>query len=345
MYSHTAREIQAAVVAATRESQRLKTTRQQRVDIFTIIEEAGIWLLFEDLQSLYGYYVRAGDSIGIALNAKHPLYLQRSTAAHEYGHHVLNHAVSFDKADQIEPGRPTDDPKELAAQTFAAHFLMPLQLVNATLLRMGLTTTPSTMMPQQAYRFALELGVSYAAAVSHLMNVKKITPAVARSLREVEPRDIKTLIGQGARPADSWADVWVVDKSSHGHVLYPRVNDEIHVSLEEDTDDTTAWILTMPINVDLRGVERPIEPSAYDADFGLLRDDIETIAHPPSVGRPQYIRRLVYQVLRSGRTVVRLEQRSVASANTPRHATVELSLETSPKRTGMATRGLSIHQR
>lgn len=274
-YSRRSREVLEAVQAATRETARLNTAQGSRVDIFSIIEEAGIWLMFEQAQTLYGCYQRLGDTAGIMINANHPLNLQRSTAAHEYGHHVLGHASSFDEVDQIESGGPTIDPREVAAQTFAAHFLMPLKLVNATLLQMGLSITPPTMSPQQVYRFALELGVSYAAAVNHLLNAHKIVAPLAASLRKVEPRDIKALIGNGSRPTDGRADVWDVSLQDHGRVLYPRVNDEIHLALPEDASRNEAWTLVAPHTVDLRAVEPPIEPSIYDVDFGLIRERVE----------------------------------------------------------------------
>ncbi len=89
------------VRAAQREHQRLDTTFLGRVEIFDIIEEQQIWLLFQKLQGLYGAYKRHGGVAGIIINSQHPLTLQRYTAAHEYGHHVLGHDASADDEDRI----------------------------------------------------------------------------------------------------------------------------------------------------------------------------------------------------------------------------------------------------
>lgn len=117
------------VRAAQREHQRLRTDFTSRVEIFDVIENEQIWLVFQRLGNLYGAYQRCGDAIGIVVSSQHPLSLQRYTAAHEYGHHVLGHTVSADDETRIH--RRSQYPREIAAQAFAGEFLMPLQLVTS----------------------------------------------------------------------------------------------------------------------------------------------------------------------------------------------------------------------
>ena len=73
-----------------------------RVPVFDVIEDRGIWLSFEPLKNLLGVYQRVDVAAGIAIHVGHPLPLQRFTAAHELGHHLLGHESSFDDRDAIE---------------------------------------------------------------------------------------------------------------------------------------------------------------------------------------------------------------------------------------------------
>jgi predicted secreted protein len=257
---------------------------------------------------------------------------------------VLGHEASVDDADHIQPGDQTISPQELEAQTFAAYFLMPPALVNRTLQGMGLPIKPQRMTHRQVYQFALELGVSYTAAVTHLANLEKITWSVAAMLRRTQPKDIKALIGEGLHPADSWADIWDLDEHDAGKTIYPRMNDELHVHLPELPSTGYVWTLVTPPSVDLRPVEHPIEPSVYEVDLGLLRDTFET-----HTGEPQRIgsageRRLVYLVLRPGRSTLRLEKRRPWQRSAPPAAVFELAIAALPRPTGISEHGLSLRQ-
>ena len=103
-----------AIRAAARRHAQLGTDQSGRVDIFDVIEREGIWLMFQKLD-IYGMYLRTPQSSGIILNAQHPLSLQRYTAAHEYGHHVMEHQVSVDTREQIIYRRANDFRRDRAA--------------------------------------------------------------------------------------------------------------------------------------------------------------------------------------------------------------------------------------
>lgn len=110
---------------------------------------------------------------------------------------------------------------------------MPLQLVNYTLRTMGLGGRDVSLTPRQVYQLSLELGVSYSAAVWRLVGQRKLTVGAGQRLRRESPLALKTGLA-GVKPADSWADVWLLDESQEGREFSPRLRDEIHVTLAEN---------------------------------------------------------------------------------------------------------------
>lgn len=238
-----------ASLAAARQHAALATDQSQRVDIFGIIERDGVWLAFQNLDVLYGLFLRDGETTGIVLNAHHPLSLQRYTAAHEYGHYVLNHSASADAAEQIIYRRGKGwrglDLREVEAQTFAAYFLMPPEFVMTTLRRLHLTD-PQDIKPVEAYKLSLELGASYSATATHLANLGVITRQAADGLLERQPRDIKIELGLGVAPETSRADVWPLREGDSGRLLPSRVDDELVVELPETPTSGYIWTLTAP---------------------------------------------------------------------------------------------------
>jgi Zn-dependent peptidase ImmA (M78 family)/predicted secreted protein len=227
--------------AAQEEHQRLGTTMHERVPVFDVIEDARVWLFFQPMRNLYGAYERHGETAGIIINSQHPLSVQRFTAGHEYGHHVLGHQASADDEERIYRG-DRQSMQEVAAQAFAGEFLMPIQLVNYTLRAMGLTGQQPTMTPSQIYQLALELGVSYSAIVTQLVGQRKLSIDAGRRLRKLSPLDIKTGLA-GDRPAHSWADVWLLDETQEGRQIVSRLRDEIHVRLPETPSTGYVWDL------------------------------------------------------------------------------------------------------
>jgi Zn-dependent peptidase ImmA (M78 family) len=347
--SHSALQqtrLEAAHLAA-RQHQLLGTDLSRRVDVFSIIERAGIWLMFQPLTGLYGAYFREGDNIGIIVNSNHPPSLQRFTAAHEYGHHILGHAPTLDGVEQITPPKRLQSLTEIGAHTFAAHFLMPLQLVNTTLQELGVPLTPRQLTPRQAYLLSLELGVSYAATVNHLAALHKISPKAAFQLSRELPREIKAEIGGGIRPQNPWADTWPLTENEAGKEISPRVDDELHIELPERPSTGHMWIIPDSLVADLRA-ERAQSEVESSAVLGLLEDRLE----PRSTKEQEQnrfgggrVRHLVLRVLQPGYHTVRLLKRRPWQEEDEPSATFVIHLNVARRPTGDTEQGLSEVQK
>jgi Zn-dependent peptidase ImmA (M78 family)/predicted secreted protein len=228
-------------LSAIRTHLKIGTDMKRRVDIFKIIEDSGVWLMFHPLDNLYGVYVRDGG-VGIMINSKHPPTLQRFTAAHEFGHHIMNHSSSLDDEYIINDGRAVSY-EEVAAQSFAANFMMPLELVNTLLKEMGVAREPGILSPTQVYNLSVEMGVSYLATINHLASLKKISWDQAGKLRKESPISIRTAINSGVRPENTRTDFWVLSASDRNKTIFPRVMDEIHILLPETPSSGYLWNL------------------------------------------------------------------------------------------------------
>lgn len=284
-----------AMHMAAREHIFLHTDLTKRIDIFEILERKGLRLRFDPLDSLYGAYICVNNAHGIIINAKHPPSLQRFTAAHEYGHFVMKHQSSWDGEEQILPMRQTYELEEIEAQSFAAHFLMPLQLVNATLHNMGLPLKLENIAPQEIYRLSLELGASYLAIVNHLVTLKKLSPKAANELRRKQPKLIKKGIGGGITPQDSWADVWVFNKQDTERKVSVYVNDELYIYLPEEPVGNNSWIVSGSLDSSL---------------VILIKSDLQiTSPEEPGEEYSPYVRCILLRTQTPGYTILQLEKR------------------------------------
>ena len=183
------------------------------VDIYGQIHRAGLWLMFQPLDRLLGLYQRAGEG-GIVVNLKvHPA-LQRFTAAHEFGHHVLGHDLGLDPAGHIEgPGHYGR--QERQAQRFAAVFLMPERTV-ARVAR-SLAISRGRVTADGAYQLALRLGTSYLATLSRLRALGWLGRGQYPELRAVRPRTIKHRLTSRLL-TDPKIDVWTIGAPHPQHL-------------------------------------------------------------------------------------------------------------------------------
>ncbi len=316
----------AGMKAAQAEHGRLGTPMHERVAVFDVIEDARIWLFLQPMRTLYGAYERHGDAAGIIINSQHPLSLQRFTAAHEYGHHVLGHEASVDDEERIYRG-DRQSMQEVAAQAFAGEFLMPIQLVNYTLGTMGLRVQHPAMTPSQIYQLALELGVSYSAVITQLVGQRKLPIQAGRRLRKLPPRDIKAgLVGD--KPAYPWADVWLLGEVQEGRQIVSRLRDEIHVRLPETPSTGYVWDI----------VDFP------DGVVEVVADRFETIESHEQIGVAG-VRHVWLRVVASGSGRIRLEMRRPWQADTLPARTFQATLQALAPITVDVTEGVTSDQK
>jgi Zn-dependent peptidase ImmA (M78 family)/predicted secreted protein len=317
----------AGMKAAQEEHQRLGTTMHERVPIFDVIEDARIWLFFRPMRNIYGAYERHGNAAGIIINSQHPLSLQRFTAGHEYGHHVLGHEASADDEERIYRGN-RQSMQEVAAQAFAGEFLMPIQLVNYTLRTMGLAVQHPAMTPSLTYQLALELGASYSAVVTQLVGQRKLSIDAGRRLRKLSPLEIKTgLVGD--KPAHSWADVWLLDEAQEGRQIISRLRDEIHVWLPETPSTGYVWDF--------------VDPAADLVE--LVADRFETPDGTEEQIGAGGVRHLWLRVVAPGSGRIRLELRRPWQADAQPVRTFEAMLDALAPLTGDVTEGATTDQK
>lgn len=299
-----------------------------RVRVFDVIEDVGVWLTFEPLDKLYGWYQRLDDAAGIVINASHPVSLQRFTAAHELGHHLLGHTYSLDDERTIIDGGQGTDPNEVAAYTFAANVLMPLAAVEFHLARLGLDRSRPVIAPIDAYRLSVELGVSYAAMVVQLASLNKIDWAGVPALRKARPLALKEQL-VGRRPDSARAAVWTLDENDDGRQLLADTGDEIHLHLPEVRSSGYRWIPTPPT---LEGLT-------------LLEDTLEPLSttEPRRYGAAQR-RHLVFKAVQPGRhsLVVDLRQSWDPDAESARRFGAAVDVEA--PRTSEVGKGVSVNQ-
>ncbi|MGH3829459.1 MAG: ImmA/IrrE family metallo-endopeptidase [Pseudonocardiaceae bacterium] len=238
--------------------------------MFRHIEDARVWLLFEPLDRLYGFFDRTEDAAGIVLHSGHPLSLQRFTAAHELGHYVLGHGRAADKDDDIV-GRATSR-EEVEAQAFAAEFLMPVPLVNRAVERLGIE--PSRRLhASDAYQLSLEMGSSYRATISRLEQLNMLSRTNAAELRHTRPLDLKIEMAGKDTAGLRRNDTWTLDERNRHRHPEPRVGDEVHVRLGELPSSGYRWIASgTELSDSLEQIADELEPVIpATPEFGAQR--------------------------------------------------------------------------
>lgn len=231
----------------------------RQVDVFGLIENLGLWLVFFPLDGLLGAYLPEGTG-GILITTERSTPIQRYTAAHELGHWRLDgghHAALDTEADVL--GR-TDIERETLAQVFAGALLMPPPLVHSILPRRNATS----LSPLDVYTVAREAGVSYEAAARQLYHLERITQNELQELLKVQPLKVKQAIGAGRRPVVGIADVWPVDMAWRDQQLNVRTDDEIVVSLPEDRSTGYRWSIPVTGPSPRRSAAQPPPPFVDD---------------------------------------------------------------------------------
>ncbi len=305
----------------------LEIDPSERVRVFDLIEDYGIWLTFEPLDRLFGWYHRVQDAAGVVINSSHPVPLQRFTAAHELGHHVLGHSYSLDDERTIIEGGQGTDPNEVAAHTFAANLLMPLAAVEFHLARLGLDRAHPVMAPVDAYRLSVELGVSYSAAVVQLASLNKIAWSTVPDLQRARPLELKQLVGRV--PDYARAAVWSLNLTDDGRHLLVDTGDELIVRLEEIRSSGYRWTPA---------------PVTFDG-FTVISDSLLPLdaTEPRRYGAPQ-VRLLIFKATNSGSHSIVIDLHQTWDHETEPTRRFGVAVDIEAPRISAVGRGVSVNQ-
>lgn len=242
----------------------LDVAQDAPIDVFALIEQLDIVLVFNNLKTILGALLPHGDG-GIMLSTQRGAAVQRYTAAHEIGHWILDHEAAFDtEADLYTPSHD----REQLAQVFASQLLMPPPLVYATAAEYGVSNSATATGPL-VYLMARDMGASYEAVVRQLDNLGVINRNRRDELLAIRPATIKTQLSLGHRPVGQ-GDVWPVDVRSSGGAITVTEGDEVVIMLPENRTTGYQWLT----EADLRDrAERRVQPPP--------RIDPETVIRHP----------------------------------------------------------------
>lgn len=199
----------------------------RRIDVFQAMHEAGLKLTFRKLDCAALYLPSVlGSCPGAIINSDHPLALERYSAGHEFGHHVLEHGPQVDREPEVRLNGTRLPPHEMLAEAFAAWFLMPPEVADVALEQIGRGALDE---PVDVYAFALRLGVSYSAACVHLPSLKFVSRAQADAWGKIAPRRIKQALSAPPPPGGWQNDVWVLSQRDAATTLVVRAGDRLLV--------------------------------------------------------------------------------------------------------------------
>ena len=213
----------------------------EAVDVFKIIHEAGIELLFRPLGGRAdGSYLPPSTQTkaGVLLNSRRPLSRKRYTAAHELCHFLRRDTAKVRIETMSEEcgllGQGSSEEESLA-DFFAGHFLMPPKLVTFFFRKLGLKK--ESLGPADVYRLSLCMGTSYRATSCQLANLEFISRDHLEKVLETEPRQIKAKWVK----SPGYRDIWPIDHKMSGLVIFPQVEDLIRVTLPETPSTGYVW--------------------------------------------------------------------------------------------------------
>lgn len=246
--SHTAAARLDAVAAAKRVHRELDLQRRVTggaglIDVFETIGELDIPLVFKPLASALGLCLPA-PLRGIMVTTRRGLHIQRFTAAHELGHVILEHRGSVDR-EIMERGplAPTSgrDLQEVAADAFAAEFLLPRWLYRHHVQSQGWTVNSHLRNPDIVYQLSLRMGASYEATCWGLVSHQILPQGEVDALRKVPVARLKTRLGGEFKPGNSWADVWRLTRKDDGARIVGSPDDLLRIELEEAAGSGHQW--------------------------------------------------------------------------------------------------------
>tara|TARA_R100000365_G_C2748130_1_gene78970 strand:- start:7005 stop:8030 length:1026 start_codon:yes stop_codon:yes gene_type:complete len=213
------------------------------IDVFSAIEQLGIPLVFKPLKTALGLCLPKPLS-GIMVTTERGLHIQRFTAAHELGHAVLGHSGSVDRElnyrAALEPAGGQDF-QEMAADAFAAEFMLPRWLYRHHVQQQGWTIERHLQNPDIVYQLSLRMGASYEATCWGLLSHDILKRTDVELLLKTKVAQIKQSTGEAFRPGNSWANTWRISAKDHGATLTVDHDDLIRIDLEEAAGSGYQW--------------------------------------------------------------------------------------------------------
>jgi len=264
------------------------------MDVFAAIEALRIMVLFRPLDGLLGAYVPTPNSAGMLVTTLRDHHVQRFTAAHELGHHVLQHrTVSVDiNVGYVGRGEKTGyDEQELEADSFAGEFMLPKWLIVAHARRQGWGVV-ELRRPEIVYQLSLRLAASYQATCFALASASLLTQREAGALAAKAPKESKQRAMYDVVPSSWHQDVWVLSDRDKGAQLLGSPEDFVVLNLEEHLAGGYEW-----------GIE-PVPPAVLE-----VRKDDRVEPSDDSLGGTVTRRVVVQGGAAPSRTTLRLEER------------------------------------
>jgi Zn-dependent peptidase ImmA (M78 family)/predicted secreted protein len=210
------------------------------IDVFGTILKQQIPLMFRPLDALLGLYL---PEPGILVTTQRTLSIQRWTAAHELGHASMHHEASFDDESlltRVATATATYQPVEIAADSFATHFLLPKWLFVANAARHK-WTKKDLLNPLITYQLSLRVGASYQGTCMALHRHQLITQNELNRLMVVEVKSIKQHLLAGYQLENWYPDVWLLTETDEGTSIEGDSRDAFVIQLQEKTGSGYIW--------------------------------------------------------------------------------------------------------
>ena len=243
-----------------------------QVDVFQVITDLNIPLIFRPLEGLLGAFLP--NPAGIIVTTERTQSIQRYTAAHELGHALLGHRVSLDQEGVLGRGPvgiPFDyDAQEAAAESFAAEFLLPkwLYIHHAAKHKWSRSELRN---PEVVYQLSLRVGASYSATCWGLLNHRILRRNEVRRLLDTKVKSIKEASGARDFLENSWGNIWQLSLDDIGGVIDGGGDDVFLIALEENSQGGYLW-----------------DTKAIQENSFLLLSDQNRYSNEPVVGGKAY---------------------------------------------------------
>ena len=292
-------------------------TTGSAIDVFSALLSLHVALLFRPLDGLLGACL-PGPNPGVIISTQRPLRVQRFTGAHELGHVALGHEVSFDGEEILERA-PTSrrDETELAADSFAAYFLLPKWLLQFHARRQGWNRA-SMSEPHAVYQLSLRAGASYEATCVALERHGIIDRPTRERLVTKPRRALKGELLDGFEVEDFRRDVWLLTERDEGLTLEGAPEDLFVLKLSENGGAGYLWTTA----------------GLVEAGFAILRDQRDIPPPEAAIGGPVK-RELIARVLSPASGGFSLELRRPWHVSGPAIASLHVAYDLFGKEIGM----------